>query len=124
LRAWWTVPGIDPEANAFLATVADEPVGYGLVRLRKGDERSGFSKFVAHGLVLPEWRGRGIGTRILAESERRARARLDEAPTATVYFDAYADVRQSDAIAPPPSTRRATACALSCVGRTRRSRSV
>ena len=99
LRAWWTVPGIDPEANAFLATVADEPVGYGLVRLRKGDERSGFSKFVAHGLVLPEWRGRGVGTRILAESERRARARLDEAPTATVYFDAYADVRQSDAIA-------------------------
>ena len=99
LRTWWTEPGIDPETNGFIATVAGEPVGYGLIRLRKGGECSGVSKFQTYGLVPPEWRGRGIGTHILTECERRAQARLDEAPTSTVYFGAYADVRQTDVVA-------------------------
>lgn len=96
LRAWWTSPGMEPESNAFLAAVDGDTVGYGLVRLRKGDERSGFSKFQCYGIVLPEWRGQGVGTRIFAECERRARRRLDQAPTLTVYLEAYADKRQHD----------------------------
>ncbi|MDY6875683.1 MAG: GNAT family N-acetyltransferase [Chloroflexota bacterium] len=99
LRDWWTRPHVNPEANGFIATVADKPAGYGLVGLRKGDERSGFSKFHAHGIVLPEYRRQGIGTRIMAECERRARARLDEAPTSTVYFNTWTDARLTGVVA-------------------------
>jgi mycothiol synthase len=52
--------------------------------------------FHCAGRVDPSWRGRGVGTRLLSESERRARSWLDEAPTRTVYLDAFADKRQHD----------------------------
>ena len=92
-RTWWRSPPGDPEQDAFLAVVDGEAVGYGRVVLSEGD---GFSRFHAEGTVVPDWRGRGVGTQILAECERRAVARIDEAATATVYFQAHADVRQQD----------------------------
>jgi mycothiol synthase len=92
-RTWWGSPPGDPERDAFLAVVADEPVGYGRVVLREGD---GFSRFEAYGTVVPRWRGQGIGTQIFAESERRAWARLEEAPARTVYLQAYGDRSQRD----------------------------
>ena len=98
LRSWWTSPEIDPQAGGFIVTVGGVPVGYGLTWLRKGDQRSGFSEFIADGIVLPEWRRRGVGTRIMAECERRAQARLVEAPMTPVYFRTWNDVRQADAI--------------------------
>jgi mycothiol synthase len=87
-RVWWASPPWNPERDAFLAVVRDELVGYGRVVLREGE---GFCQFQAYGTVVPEWRGRGVGTQILAECERRARARLDDATAATVYFQTYAD---------------------------------
>jgi mycothiol synthase len=88
IRTWWGAPPGNAERDTFLAIVVGEPVGYGRVVLREGEAFSGFQ---VYGTVVPEWRARGIGTRILAECERRAKARLDEAPAALVYFQAYAD---------------------------------
>jgi mycothiol synthase len=93
-RTWWGSPPGDPEQDAFVAVADGQAVGYGRVLLREGE---GFSRFEAYGTVAPEWRGRGVGTQILAECERRAMARIDEAPTATVYFQAHADRSQLDA---------------------------
>jgi mycothiol synthase len=96
LRAQWTIPGADPERHAFLVTSGPDVIGYGRIDVRLGDEQSGFSKVQCFGRVLPAWRGQGVGTLILSECEGRARARLDEAPTETVYLEAYADQRQQD----------------------------
>lgn len=97
LRAQWESPGADPERHAFLVAVGSNVVGYGRLEFRAGDEEAGFSRFQCCGRVLPAWRAQGIGSRILSECQRRARARIDEAPTATVYLEAYADQRQQDA---------------------------
>jgi len=70
-----------------------EAVGFGRVLLREGE---GFSQFQARGTVVPKWRGRGVGTQILAECERRAKARLDEVSSMTVEFQALADRTQLD----------------------------
>jgi mycothiol synthase len=47
--------------------------------------------------VLPSYRRRGIGASILRESERRARARLDDVDAPTVYMVTWADAWHSDA---------------------------
>jgi len=92
----WTSPGVKPERHAFLAIVDSEVIGYGRIQLLAGNEETGFSTFHCAGRVLPSWRGRGVGTRIVAECERRARSRIDEATTRTVYLDAFSDKRQRD----------------------------
>jgi mycothiol synthase len=96
LGVWWRSPSVKPERHAFLAVVDSDVVGYGRVELQAGNEQTGFSTFNCRGKVLPSWRGRGVGTRIVAECERRARSRLDEAPTRTVYLRTFADKRQQD----------------------------
>ncbi|MGD2105036.1 MAG: GNAT family N-acetyltransferase, partial [Anaerolineae bacterium] len=96
VRTWWGAPRARPERHAFLAVVGPEVVGYGRIQLRAGDQQNGFSKIQCYGRVLPEWRGHGIGTCSVFECERRARARVGEATTATVYLEAYADERQED----------------------------
>jgi mycothiol synthase len=96
LRQSWTSPGVKPERHAFLAVVDSEVIGYGRVQLLAGNQQTGFSTFHCAGRVLPSWRGRGVGTRLFAECERRAQSRIDEATTRTVYLDAYADKRQQD----------------------------
>jgi mycothiol synthase len=94
LETLWRLPGVEAEANGFLALVGADVVGYGRLHFSEGDERGGFSSFRAYGTVVPEWRRRGIGTRIMIELERRAQARLDEISTSAVYFQAVADQRQ------------------------------
>lgn len=107
LGTLWRLPGVEAEANAFLTLVdgpgsrpvSGEVVGYGRLHFSEGDQRGGFSSFRAYGTVVPEWRRRGVGTRIMIELERRARARLDEISTSTVYLQAVADRRQVGAAA-------------------------
>lgn len=99
LGTLWRLPGVEAETNTFLALVDGEAVGYGRLHLGEGDQRGSFSKVRAYGTVVPEWRRQGVGTRIMAELERRARARLDEISTATVYLQAVADRRQAGAAA-------------------------
>jgi len=96
LRSQWAAPGAEPTEHAFLVDVESTPVGFGRVDLHPGDEATGFSKVQCFGRVLPAWRKRGIGTRIMAECERRAWERLEEATTEVVYLEAYADRRQKD----------------------------
>jgi len=96
LRQSWTSPGVKPELHAFLAVVDSDVIGYGRIQLHAGNKQTGFSMFRCAGRVLPSWRGRGIGTLILTECERRARSRINEATTRTVYLDAFADKRQED----------------------------
>jgi mycothiol synthase len=93
LRIWWSPPPGDPERDAFLAVVDEEVVGFGRIVLRVGD---GFARFEARGTVVPERRRRGIGTKILAECERRAKSRFDEVAATIVEFQAYADRSQKD----------------------------
>ena len=96
LRSQWASPGVDPTRHAFLVEAEGDPVGFGRVDLRPGDDETGFSKVQCFGRVLPAWRDRGIGTRIMSECERRALERLDEATTEVVYLEASADQRQHD----------------------------
>jgi mycothiol synthase len=94
-RTWWGSPPGDPKQDAFLAVIDGEEVGYGRVVLGEGE---GFSRFETYGTVAPEWRGRGIGTQILAECERRASTRLDEARAGAVYLQAHTDKSQRDVV--------------------------
>jgi mycothiol synthase len=93
IRTWWGAPPGDPLHDAFLASVDGQTVGYGRVVLAEGE---GLSEFKTYGTVVPEWRGCGVGTRILAECDRRARARLDRASNKTVYLRVHADRSQQD----------------------------
>jgi mycothiol synthase len=69
-------PKVLPEENAFLFWVEDQLVAYGRLWLEEGSEES---IFFLRGLVHPDWRRRGIGTRLMDRLEQRARERLPEA---------------------------------------------
>lgn len=69
-------PGIVWDEQFRLALVAGQVVGYGLGSADGEDEEEG--RVLWHdGLVLPEWRGRGIGRRLLAEAQLAARRHGD-----------------------------------------------
>lgn len=97
LELLWGMPGFDPERNAVLALSERRTVGFGRLCLREGAEDGSFSIFKVHGTVAPEWRGRGVGTLIMAELERRARGRLRDMTTETVQLQRWADQQQEDA---------------------------
>ena len=74
LLADWNRPGFDLGADALLVLDGERVVGY-----------AGFAKrdYVV-GYVHPEYRGRGIGSRLLAWSERRAAEMLEPGETLRV----------------------------------------
>jgi GNAT superfamily N-acetyltransferase len=86
----------DPRADLVIAEGGGRVVGYS--RVEWNDSNDGERWYEAVGLVHPDWRGRGIGTRFVAWSERRrlrmvaAHAAAGDAPDraralTTVVFD-------------------------------------
>lgn len=82
MRAWLSNPSaqFDPSRDVALAELDGHPVGMASqdwVDTRDGEMRD----FRLWGAVDPEYRRRGIGTALLADNERRARALWSSAPT-------------------------------------------
>ena len=57
--------------HTILAEIDGRPVGYN--RISNWGEGDGTSVFLITGCVLPEWRGRGLGTALLQWAERQSR---------------------------------------------------
>jgi mycothiol synthase len=93
-------PNYYPDTDCFLAW-HDAPspaggkrlVGYADLFFRKGDEHS---TFYTWGIVHPEWRRRGLGTRLMEAVIRRARERLSEVAHGPVYFQGNGYDRETD----------------------------
>lgn len=64
----WQSPGFDPNLDALIVVEGDRLVAYGEV-----------PGWRAEATVHPDWRGRGLGTKVLRWIERRAAARPSEA---------------------------------------------
>jgi mycothiol synthase len=82
MRAWLSNPSaqFDPARDLAVAELEGRPVGMASqdwVDTRDGEMRD----FRLWGAVDPEYRRRGIGTALLADNERRARALWSSAPT-------------------------------------------
>lgn len=73
MRAWLShaSESFDPARDVTFALVDGEPVAYG--ERQWVDTTDGLREYRVNGAVLPEWRGRGIGTQLLLENEARAR---------------------------------------------------
>lgn len=65
-------PGVIPEEQFRLAFAGDQAVGYAL-GLEDGEDADEGRVLFHDGRVLPAWRGRGIGRRLLAEGQRSSR---------------------------------------------------
>jgi mycothiol synthase len=81
-------PDFDPEDGVRIATAAGQVVGYAFGG-HDGDNAE-LGRLLFHdGRVLPDWRGRGIGRRLLAEAQEAARRhaarRPGPVPGATVF---------------------------------------
>jgi mycothiol synthase len=88
-----TGPTVMPEENAFLFEVGGQLVAYSHATLEDGLEES---VFLLRGLVHPDWRRRGIGTRVIQRLEKRVRERLGEARNQTVTIDLMAELNHQD----------------------------
>jgi len=90
-------PGFAPEENVFLVELepGEKLVGYGALALRLGGEAD---SFFVWGVVHPEFRRRGIGTRLMERLLARARERLPETKTKKVYFQAGCEPDEHDRI--------------------------
>ena len=81
-------PDFDPQDGVRIATAAGQVVGYAF-GVHDGDNAE-LGRLLFHdGRVLPDWRGRGIGRRLLAEAQEAARRhaarRPDPVPGVTVF---------------------------------------
>jgi mycothiol synthase len=82
-----------PEANLFLFEVRGQPVAYGRIQLEEGPQDSTFPVW---GKVHPDWRRRGIGTRVMERVEQRIRERLGEAAHQVVYARTWSPLKHED----------------------------
>ncbi len=101
LRAWFGHPSeqFDAMKDALLAELEGRIVAIG--RTEWVDTRDGrYREYRLHGAVDPALRGRGIGTALLAELERRQRARAAEhvQPRETVLMSFAAAGRPDEAL--------------------------
>jgi len=86
-------PLVMPQENLFLFEIGDQPVAYGRTQLEEGP---GGTTFLVWGLVHPDWRRRGIGTRVMERVEQRIRERLGEAAHQTVYARTWSPLQHED----------------------------
>ena len=86
-------PLVIAEENLFLFEVKDKLVAYGRTQLEEGPNDS---TFLVWGLVHPDWRRRGIGTRVMRRVEQRIHERLGEASHPTVYARAWCPLARED----------------------------
>ncbi|MFD9870831.1 GNAT family N-acetyltransferase [Streptomyces niveus] len=86
----------DPSENQILAEHSDGSVGYATVRWWR--ERNGTWLYLHRGHLLPEHRGRGIGSAMLDWAENRIRRLVQQHGTAqTAVFGANATATEEDA---------------------------
>jgi mycothiol synthase len=64
--------GLNPAADVLLAEVEGQTVGYSVVEWWR--ETDGTRVYLTRGWVVPEWRGRGLGTAMVGWAEDRLRA--------------------------------------------------
>ena len=92
-RQFLAGPTIMPEENFFLFEVDGQLVACGRTELEVGPEES---FFFIRGCVHPNWRRRGIGTRVMERVEQRVQERLGEAENRTVYASVGVNVNLGD----------------------------
>lgn len=66
--------GFDAERDSWAAWDGDALVAYGQLRVSSALTAEGWARASVDGGVHPDWRGRGLGTELLARMEPRARA--------------------------------------------------
>jgi mycothiol synthase len=93
VRRMMSAPLFLPEENCFLFEVAGQLVAYGRVDLEEGP---GNSVFFVRGTVHPDWRRRGIGTRVMERIEQRIQERLEEASQQAVYANTWTQLKHED----------------------------
>jgi mycothiol synthase len=91
--------GYYPDTDCFLAwrsgaspSGESRLVGYADLFFREGDEHN---TFYTWGVVHPEWRRRGLGTRLMEALTRRAGERLSEVSHGPVYIQGGAYVQET-----------------------------
>lgn len=62
VRAFLSQPGNDPDKNLFIAEIDGKPVGYSELVVRSSRKEK---TFLCYGIVLPAFRRRGIGSRLV-----------------------------------------------------------
>ncbi len=93
VRQMLSGPLVLPEDNLFLFEVGDQLVAYGRIEFEEGP---GKSAFFMRGTVHPDWRRRGIGTKVMERLEQRIRERLGEATQQTVYANTWTQLKHED----------------------------
>ncbi len=92
VRRHLTNPLAMAEENVFLFEVNGQLVGYGRTEFEEGLE----STFFVRGIVHPDWRRRGLGTRVMERIEQRIRERLGEATLQPVYANVWTELKHED----------------------------
>jgi mycothiol synthase len=99
LRVFFGFPNehFDPARDVTVAELDGRPVGYG--QREWIDTTDGLREYRLDGAVDPELRGRGIGTTLLADNERRMRelAATHDSPLPRVFGSWSADTQERDA---------------------------
>lgn len=95
-RRLMTAPKTLPNENVFLCEDEGNVVAYGRVQLDEGPEESIFN---VRGIVHPDHRRQGIGSRLIDTLEEQVRQRLDEAANDMVYADTWTFLVHEDRVA-------------------------
>jgi mycothiol synthase len=93
IRLTLTSPRVMAEENVFLFEAGGQLAAYGRTQLDEGSEESVFG---LRGIVHPDWRRQGIGTRVFERVEQRIQERLDEATNQAVQIEVVCNLAHED----------------------------